>query len=453
MNRQRVLLSRRNFLKRAATLTGALAASPFMIDRLMAAPVLQDTPSVGPITILINDSPWFAGFEALVDLYVEQTGNEVNLDVTPFNGMLQKSRDAVQVETSDYDLLNLNEQWYGQFYAGGLVTPILDINPDFTLDENVIQYDYSTRWDDSIGYSGPNGTLYGLPINGNIQLYFYRTDLFEENGFSVPTTWDELATIAEALHNPPELNGFTLRTNPANWEFQAYLAGFGTSLVNVDLETGVWTNGLAVPEAVDALNQWITLGTNYGPQNLADLGQAENLALMNSGRLAQVHMVGAAAPNFQDPNQSTVVGNVGSGVVPAGPAQQATMSGIWVMGIPTNLPDERKSAALTFLEWALRPENQIAYTLAGAIPVRQDTYEELSDDPDFGWWTRGFAESTPFIVGQPRLPEAPQMFEVIDRRTVQALIGDLSPEDAMAEAAAEIQGILEDGGYDIANPM
>jgi multiple sugar transport system substrate-binding protein len=451
MNKQRILISRRNFLKRVAAISGGLAASPFMVDKVLSAPIRQEVASVGPITILINDSPWFAGFEALVDMYVEQTGNEVNLDVTPFNGMLQKSRDAVQTSESDYDLLNLNEQWYGQFYRGGLVVPINDIDPDFELDPNIIEYDYSTRWDESIDYSGPDGILYGLPINGNIQLFFYRSDLFEENGLSAPTTWDEVASNAEALHNPPDMHGFTLRTNPPNWQFQAYLAGFGTSLVDVDLETGVWAVGLERPEALEALNTWISLGTNYGPENLADLGQAENIALMNSGRLAQGHMVGAAAPNFADPNQSTVVGNVAASPVPGASAGQKTMSGIWVMGIPTNLPAERQAAGLEFLKWALTKDNQNAYALAGAIPVRQDTYEELSDDPELGWWASAFAASTPFIVGQPRLPEAPQMFEVLDRITVQALIGDMTPEEAMTQAAAEVRGILEDGGYEIAD--
>jgi ABC-type glycerol-3-phosphate transport system substrate-binding protein len=119
------------------------------------------------------------------------------------------------------------------------------------------------------------------------------------------------------------------------------------------------------------------------------------------------------------------------------------------MSIPTNLPSERQVAGLEFLKWALTKDNQNAYTLGGAIPVRQDTYEELSADPQIGWWMKAFADSTPFIRPMPRLAEAPQMFEIIDRRTVQALIGELTAEDAMAEAAAEVQAVLVDGGYPI----
>ena len=111
-----------------------------IVFTLSFAVAAQD--DVPPISILINDSPWLAGFEALVDMYVAETGNQVNLDVTPFPGMLQKSVNAVQGETSPYDIINLNEQWYSQFYNGALVTPITDIDPDFELDPNIIEYGY-----------------------------------------------------------------------------------------------------------------------------------------------------------------------------------------------------------------------------------------------------------------------------------------------------------------------
>lgn len=444
-------ISRRSFLKGA----GAFAALPLVAryDLLRAAmrnPVFrQDVPSVGPITIQINDSPWYAGFESLVDLYVETTGNQVNLDVSPFAGMLQKSRNAVQAPESEFDIMNLNEQWYSMFYAGGLVAPINEIDPDFELDPAVIEYDYSTRWDFDINYSGPNGVLYGLPINGNIQLYFNRKDLFEQNGLSPAQTWDEVASNAAVVHAPPNMHGFTLRTKPSNFEFQAYLVSHGAQIVTLDADTGEWVVQLDTPEAVAALNTWLNLGRSYGPENIADLDQPTNIALMNSGRLAQVHMVTAAAPNFQDPSQSTVVDQVAAGVVPGGPAARATMSGIWVMSIPTNVPAERQQAALTFLKWALTKDAQLYYTRAGAIPVRQDVYEELATDPELGWWTGAMAESTPYIVGQNRLPEAPQFFEVLDRRTVQALISELTPEDAMMEAAREVHTILTQAGYSV----
>ncbi|MCL4239594.1 MAG: extracellular solute-binding protein [Anaerolineae bacterium] len=444
-------MSRRNFLKGAAASGVLLASTPGVsfAEKVSSIHFLRRRAQIETITILINDSPWFPGFEALVKQYVETTGNDVKLNVTPFAGMLEKSRNAVQGSESEFDILNLNEQWYMQFYAGGLVTPIHDINPDFELDPNVIEYDAATRWDESLRYSSPDGALYGLPINGNIQLFFYRQDLFDEKGLAAPTTWDEVESIAQTFHNPPGMHGFSLRTIGGNWEFQAYLHSYGTSAVSLDLASGEWMVGLADPGAVEALKTWLRLGREYGPANINAMGQAENLALMASGRLAQVHMVGAAAPNYDNPDTSVVVGKMGAGVVPGGPGGRATLSGIWVMGIPHNLSDVRKASALAFLEWALTKDAQLYYAQSGAIPVRQDVYEALSEDPKLGWWMKAMGESTPFIKAQPRLAETPQIVEVIDRRTTQALIDELTPEEAMAEAAKEIHQILVSGGYTV----
>ncbi len=447
-------LTRRDFLKGTAAASGVLLANSTGIsfaEKVSTIHYLRSA-QIDTINILINDSPWFPGFEAMVNKYVDETGNKVNLSVTPFAGMLEKSRNAVQSDESEFDILNLNEQWYMPFYSGGLVTPIKDINPDFELDPNVIEYDSATRWDESIRYSSPNGEILGLPINGNIQLFFYRKDLFDQEGVAVPTTWDEVATAAAVFHNPPAMNGFTIRTKPPNWEFAAYLHDFGTGILNLG-DDGTWTVGFGPNDAArGALDTWMNLGKTYGPPNVADMGQAENQALMQSGHLAMVHMVCASAPNFDNPDASVVVGKMGASVTPGGPAARVTMSGIWVMGIPQNLSDSRKVSALTFLEWALTKDAQLYYAQSGAIPVRQDVYEELADDPKLGWWMQGMAESTPYIKAYLRLNETPQITDVIDRRVDQALVGELSPEEALTEGAKEIYTIMQDGGYNI-NPL
>jgi multiple sugar transport system substrate-binding protein len=420
-----------------------------LLALLLIAPGIALAQQNAPITILINDSPWLAGFEALVERYEQETGNQVGLNVTPFPGMLQKSRNAVTADESEFDLINLNEQWYSLFYDNELVAPIHEIDPDFQLDPEVIEYANATRWNHEIGYSTEDGILYGLPINGNIQLFFYRKDLFEEHGLEVPQTWDEVEAAAKVLHNPPRMVGLANRTSPGNWEFQSYLNGYGGGILELDEETGQWEVVVNEEPSIRALEQWIHMSKTYGPANYANLGQAEVLSLMQSGRAAMAHMVGAAAPNLEDPQQSVVADKVGATVVPGPtPEQRATMSGIWVMGIPQNIPEERKQAALDFMEWALSKDAQMHYARSGAIPVRQDVYEELGQEEEFSWM-QAMAASTPYIHPQPRVAEAPQIIEVLTNNVNAALLEEVTPEQAMQRAAEEIQRIMEQGGYDV----
>src|SRR5262245_731682 len=125
----------------AAALAAALATSAASAQAPFA-----DVGQQPPITILINSSPWFGGFERVVQLYEQQTRNRVALDVTPFGGMLEKARNAVRGSASPYDILNLDTQWTIEFYEGGFLRPLTEIDPSFALPPEVLTYQDSNYW-------------------------------------------------------------------------------------------------------------------------------------------------------------------------------------------------------------------------------------------------------------------------------------------------------------------
>lgn len=447
MNKKVGSFSRRQFLKAMGALSASLAANPLLQSSVRT--MAQDVMSQPPITILINDSPWFPGFAAMVELYTETTGNQVNLDVTPFPGMLDKTRNATQAVESEYDAVNITEQNIPFFYSSGLLKPIEEIDPDYVLDDNIISYGDAARWDWDLGVNGPNGALLGIPINGNIQLYYYRRDLFDDAGIEPPKTFDEMEAIAEQLGNPPRMYGNANRANPIWWEFGAYVDAYDAEYVRLEAD-GSWSVGFERPEGLEAVQRWLKLGRTWAPQNFADLGQGDLLALMASGRLAQVHMVGAAAPNYDNPEISVVGGNMGATVVPGITAEgRSPRTGMWVMCHPNNLPVERAAAGLEFVKWLTTKDNQLAYAKAGAIPVRQDTYEELATDEVVGWWTSAFAESTPFLHPETRLPETPLIRDSVATRMAQAYVDEISAEEAVSLMASEIRTVMEDAGYSV----
>ena len=64
--------------------------------RCIGPDAFADVGKQPPITILITSSPWYPAFEKVVELYEQQTGNQIKLDMTPFGGMLEKARNAVR---------------------------------------------------------------------------------------------------------------------------------------------------------------------------------------------------------------------------------------------------------------------------------------------------------------------------------------------------------------------
>jgi len=463
------LITRRDFLKSAgvglagtilagcAQPTAAPTQAPVATVPAATVPAaaknmvtFTDVPKVKDINILINDSPWFPGFEKLVNMYVEKTGNKVNMAVTPFTGMQEKTLNASTASESEFDLVNLNEGWYATFYAGKFMSNINDIDPDFTIDPNLIEYDYATRWDFNTNYSGKDGAIYGLPINGNIQLLYYRRDLLEGAGIKVPETWDEVGAAAAKLMKKPDLYGFSSRGQKAGfavfYDWLGFLRSTGGDWVR---EVGKdWTVTVADDNGKRALDTWTKLLWEYGPENVADIGQAELIQLVLSGKMAMAEMVTANWASMDNPEKSLVVDKMEVAAMPASvPGKRATTSGIWVMGIPVNLPDERKEAGLTFLKWMLTKEAQVEYTKFGAVPVRQDVYDsDLNQDPKYRWM-KAMADSTPHIVQSVRIPEGPQVVEVMELFLNQAIAKQVDPVTGLEAAAAQVAEILTKAGY------
>ncbi|HUZ18085.1 MAG TPA: extracellular solute-binding protein, partial [Spirochaetia bacterium] len=193
------------------------------------------------VTVLINQSPWLAGFQAIAALYTKETGNSVKVEPVPFAAIIPKSMNATSASDSEYDILTLGEQMYVPFFAGGLVTPLNKIDPNFKLDPQVIEYNYVDRWDTTTNTSDKNGELYGVPINGNLQVLFYRTDLFAAKNLEPPKTWAEVEADAKILSNPPNVYGYVDRSSESqDWVFQAFLYGYGGSVAHRDASTGKW---------------------------------------------------------------------------------------------------------------------------------------------------------------------------------------------------------------------
>lgn len=184
------------------------------------------------------------------------------------------------------------------------------------------------------------------------------------------------------------------------------------------------------------------------PPNYANLGQADLISLMQSGQLAMMINVAAAAGGLVDPDASVVTDKIAApnpGLVSGEPV---TTSGVLVFGIPHNLPIERQQLAADFLEWFISKDTQLIFARAGGVPTRTDVYEELSADPAF-WWAKAVADSAPYIRGQIRLEPTSQIYDVLNRVLGEVLLEQKTPQAALEEAAAEIKGIMQSSGFEV----
>jgi len=156
------------------------------------------------VVLAIHASPWLPAYKKLMKMYEEETGNKIEVREYPHRTLYEKEIIAA-VEGSDaYDIMHFDPAWTPFFMGMGYATPVKEIDPTFELPPEILDYGYAGRWSFEENYCTPDGILFGVPVNANIQLYFYRGDKLKNAGLGTPPqTWEEVITAAEKLHNPP----------------------------------------------------------------------------------------------------------------------------------------------------------------------------------------------------------------------------------------------------------
>ena len=407
---------------------------------------------VAPITIVINQSPWFGGFSKAVDAYEKETGNKVTLDVNPFAGSAEKQRNSVRSSQGQFDILVMNSTWLAEFYHGGFLTPLADIDPTFKLDPQVLSYDDTAYWDaKNKTNSAKTGALYGVPLNGNIQLLFYRTDLYQQAGLKVPETWDQLLANAQKLHNPPAIAGMVFRgarsASDISYDWMPYLHSHNGAVFK-DERGGDFTVTINSIEAKKALDMYVDMAKKVGPPNPGSYGQAQVIQALVTGKAAHGTPVIAAWSQMDDPTKSAVVGKIGVAVLPHGPGGKPSPTlGHFIGAIPKNIPKDRQAGALAFLKWFQTAKAQTIVAAAGAPPIRRDVLEsDLAKKPE-NRWMKAMVDSAPYPRSMYTVPEGPQIISVLELRLNQALIGEKGTADALNTVATEISDIMRKGGY------
>ena len=431
-------------------LVAALAALP------LAAPAMADSfMNVGkqtPITVLINASPWYNGFQTVVRLYEKQTGNKVNLEVTPFPGMLEKVRNAVRSGgTSPLDLVNINASNVVEFYAGGFLEPFTDIDPTFKVPKQVLGFDDAGCWDSKLQFRiCSTGKLMGYAPNGNVELFYYRKDVFDKMGLKVPKTFDDVIANCKKLQNPPKAYGYIVRGEKGDsisYDMNAFLLAYGARDV-ANPAHGDFTVTINSPQAKQALDKFLDVELACGPANAGSLGQGDLIQLIQTGKAMQAQAVVAAFPSFDNPQKSAVAGRMYAAPLPAATAdgKPGVAIGSWVFAIPKNASAPGKKGAIAFSKWFLTYKAQYAYAKAGGIPVRSDVFaSDLKSKPQFRWM-QAYLDEMPFGKQLLGYTEGPAVTQILGLRFNQALIGELSAAAALNKAAKDMYALFKKDG-------
>jgi multiple sugar transport system substrate-binding protein len=406
---------------------------------------------VAPITIVINQSPWYARFRKTVELYEKESGNKVELDVNPFAGSLEKQRNSVRAAQGQYDLLIMNSGWFAEMYFGGFLEAISDIEPGFKLDPQVYTLGDTVFFDPAKKTMTPAGKLMSMPISPLIPMLYYRGDLYKQAGLKAPELFSELEANARKFHNPPRIYGIVQRgargPHTVAYDFYPYLYGHGGSIFK-DQAAGDYTITLNDEKGKAALDYYIRLAREAGHPKTAALDQAEVIQNMVTGKAAHIMMVIAAWSQMDDPSKSAVVDKVEFAVPPHVPgAAPGPGLGHWLGGISKNVSDDRKRATVEFLRWFQTKDAQIASAKLGGIPINAAAYEDpMSEERNYRWM-KPLAQALKYAVNIYQFPEAAEVIPVLELGLNRAIAGEITSTQALIGMAEEIYTVMAKYNY------
>ncbi|HEU4423274.1 MAG TPA: sugar ABC transporter substrate-binding protein [Pilimelia sp.] len=196
------------------------------------------------------------------------------------------------------------------------------------------------------------GGLYAVPFYGESSFLYYRKDLFQQAGLTMPEkpTWQQVADFATKLHDPSKkISGICLRGLPGWGEVIAPLTTviltFGGRWYDME-----WNAHLTDPEAKQAVQFYTDLVRKAGEPGAPNAGFSECLTAMGQGNAAMWYDATVGAGSLEDPATSKVAGKVGYVAAPVSKTETSGWLWAWSLAIPKT--SKNADAAWTFASWA-----------------------------------------------------------------------------------------------------
>lgn len=271
---------------------------------------------------------------------------------------------------------------------------------------------------------------------------YYRADIFEEKGLEPPTTWDELIQVGKQLAEDTNGDGRADRcaylVAADTFHFSQFLFENGGSLLTPDNSAAAFNS----PEGIEALRFYTDLilkegiGMHWTEEDAVG-GVKDGRICMFSDGPYYMGVLAAGAPEM-------------AGKIRVAPHPGNVRPGSYLGGTGLSTPAgaPHPAAAWKFIEFAMRPENQIGvYTYAGAAPGLRAALEseEVNQPNEYLGGQRGlpvFLEATETAHHFPYVKQWAEIDEVIGAAVEAVLLEEKTPQQALEDAAAEVNAIL-----------
>jgi multiple sugar transport system substrate-binding protein len=400
----------------------------------------EEQPLAGTtLSIASMNDPFNYVIEEMLPMFEEETGIDVQMEIIPYNGLRERTMTDLVSGSASFDVITMDIVWMGEWAEAGFITQL----DEYIESDNIDMDAFIPGALEGLAYW--DGDTYGMPIGAYHFLMHYRTDLLEEAGMDMPTTYDEVMQFGSAVQSPSEdqygIAVPMVRGAPIVHYSLAYLSGAGGGVLNENREPTI--NSSVAREVYDYYEQFLEIG----PDGMPSYDWFAVSDAYQQGRVAMLGAWNVVSPGFENPEDSQIVGQTEYSVMPTldeGDEAQVPFGG-WSLVI--NEDSDKKQAAWEFIKWITSEEVHLEYARRGGTPVRFDTLENEELQAERPWYEtvleierNGLSDAR----YRPRIPQWIEIEETLGLLLNQAMIGQKSVDAALDEAQAELEEILSE---------
>lgn len=401
---------------------GIVALLGVTITASMLAGCGSDEPE--SLVVAARGGSHVAAMEAVKEAFEQE--HNVEIEIIGLEAADLKQMVSLDAQNSEgaYDLIMADDPWMPEFGDAGIFANLSELGVEEDQDFVKAALDLGKHPYES-------GDLHALPFSGNVQLFFYNKEKFENNGYDVPESWEEVLDIARALHEADGTAGYVIRGQQGNPIVSDYLPlfwAYGGQIMDdnwnalVDSEAG--------HQALATYIELLDVGANY---EITDI-----VSSVSEGRAGM--SLGWPSWYISGESASAEYAPIPSKGARSSDIQSTGMIGNWMMGVAAN--SQNLELAAEFLTFITSSEIQKQMVEHGGVPTRSSVYldSELSETyKHFPTLLEGLENS----VARPRTPRWSQVEEALGAELSAAISGTKSIERALSDANAAINRIMQ----------
>ena len=366
--------------------------------------------------------------------FTKDTGIKADVQSAPIPDVQQQEILDLSSGAGNLDVITTLNQWVGS------INPQLEPLDALMQQDNV---DPSSFVPGLLDLFKTNGKITALPVRVGGRVLVYRTDLLKEAGIEPPKTYAELKAAAEKLTTPDHY-GLLFNLGQDSHMLDSWstvMLDYGGQFL--DDQGKAAFNSKA---GVDSLQYILDLyKAKVIPPDAIEMDDSGLITAMQQGRGAMAVAFSGWFGTMIDPKTSKVGDKLavapmpyaeGAGFTDQGPS----LLSVWALGVSSK--GKNKDAAWTLIKYLSDPA--VAKKM-GVEFANGPTIQSVFTDPDYVKANPAAPDILKALSGgrsQPPIPEWASIATILQQQVSKAIVGDLTPQQALDEAAKQANDLM-----------